>query len=144
MSLAHRQKTCVCCGRPLETGQRTNIEPLIDPTVRYVIVHYGESSFPMTNAELAAEQIRKHGKDRYPTIPMQFNKLVEEVGELAKEVNKAYVAYTSGIEVFDVNRTNLKGEAADCALALYNLAAKCGFDLDSAIRTVVDEDVRKF
>ena len=86
---------------------------------------------PRTNAEFAAEQIRKHGRDRYPTSQSQMLKLVEEVGELAERVNKG-----------QMDKARL--EAADVALALYNLAAKCGFDLDEAIRELVTEDTRKF
>ena len=85
----------------------------------------------MTNSELAAHQIEKHGKDRYPTIQAQFTKLVEEVGELAKEVNKERWALA-------------RDEAVDVALALYNVAAKIGFDLDKAMREVVAFDNRKF
>jgi NTP pyrophosphatase (non-canonical NTP hydrolase) len=85
----------------------------------------------MTNAELAAEQIRKHGLDRYPTSQSQMLKLVEEVGELAEEINKGRM-------------DRARCEAADVALALYNLAVKCDFDLDEAIREVVTQDKRKF
>ena len=85
----------------------------------------------MNNRELVALQIQKHGKDRYPTVQSQLIKLVEEVGELAKEINAG-----------DYEKTRL--EAADVALALYNLAFKCAFDLDDAIQSVVRADVRKF
>lgn len=84
-----------------------------------------------SNAEVAALQIRKHGLDRYPTAQSQTLKLVEEIGELAKEVNKGRM-------------DRAREEAADVALALYNVAAKCGFDLDEAMRDIVDKDVRQF
>lgn len=84
-----------------------------------------------SNSELARLQIQQHGVDRYPTVQSQFIKLVEEVGELGKEVNRG-----------DYEKTRL--EAADVALALYNLAFKCAFDLDDAIRSVVTQDKRTF
>jgi NTP pyrophosphatase (non-canonical NTP hydrolase) len=85
----------------------------------------------MNNAALAQMQIDNHGRDRYPSIQDQFIKLTEEVGELAKEVNRN-----------NLNKARL--EAADVALALYNLARKMGFDLDDAIADVVDKDTRNF
>lgn len=47
MSAAHRQKTCAVCGRPFLEEDRVNIEPLIDDVVRYVAVHWGESTHPV-------------------------------------------------------------------------------------------------
>lgn len=85
------------------------------------------------NAHLAQLQILKHGRDRYPTISMQALKLVEEVGELAKEVNRGLP-----------NVEKVTGELADVALALYNLAAKCRIDLDTAIESKVESDTRDF
>lgn len=89
-----------------------------------------------TNANWARRQIAMHGIDRYPTVEMQFIKLVEEAGELGKEINKRG---KQGGKVED-----LVGELADTALALYNLADKLGFDLDEAIRRKVQTDQRKF
>lgn len=86
---------------------------------------------PPANAVLAATQIENHGKDRYPTPEMQMIKIMEEVGELAKEINKG-----------NVDKARL--ESADVALALYNLANKLQFDLDSAIHEVVTKDKRSF
>ncbi len=92
-----------------------------------------------TNAEWAAEQIRKHGRDRYPTTYMQFTKLVEEVGELGKELNR--------IDIHCKNNPaprKLRREAADVALALYNFCAKFGIDLDTEIADKVRNDERRF
>lgn len=85
-----------------------------------------------TNAELARAQIAQHGVDRYPTSRAQFIKLVEEVGELGKEINR------------DGKRANLEGECADVALSLYALCNKLGIDLDQAIRAKVKSDTRTF
>lgn len=84
-----------------------------------------------SNIALAREQIRKHGVDRYPTTSMQFNKLIEEVGELAKAINQDRV-------------DRITSEMADVALALYNLSDKCKVNLDLAIRDTVSSDTRKF
>lgn len=86
-----------------------------------------------TNANWARKQIAMHGVDRYPTIQMQFIKLTEEMGELAKELNKA-----------DLPIEKIVGECADVALALYNLCDKLHVNLDQAIRYKVQGDTRKF
>lgn len=96
----------------------------------------------MSNAELAKRQIANHGRDRYPTREAQMLKLMEEVGELSKEVNKAPKFTDSPMTSPALIR--VQNEAADVALALYNLAAKFGFDLDTAIECKVDSDTRKF
>lgn len=85
-----------------------------------------------TNAELARVQIAGHGVDRYPTPRAQFIKLVEEVGELGKEINR------------ESKRADLEGECADVALSLYTLCAKLGIDLDRAIQAKVKDDTRTF
>jgi hypothetical protein len=38
MSLINHQVTCACCGRKLAAAT-SSLEPLIDPSVRYVAVH---------------------------------------------------------------------------------------------------------
>lgn len=47
MSAAHRQKTCACCGRAFLESDKINVEPLIDGSVRYVAVHWGETTHPI-------------------------------------------------------------------------------------------------
>lgn len=85
----------------------------------------------LTNINWARLQISMHGVDRYPTLAMQFNKLVEEVGELAKAINQDRI-------------DRITSEMADVALALYNLSDKCKVNLDLAIRDTVRADKRKF
>jgi hypothetical protein len=41
--------------------------------------------------ELAITQLKKHGYNRYPTVGRQFLKLIEEIGELSKELNKDWI-----------------------------------------------------
>lgn len=84
-----------------------------------------------TNANWARKQIAMHGVDRYPTIALQFNKVIEEIGELAKAINQD-------------RQDRIQSEMADVALALYNLADKFHIDLDTAIRNTVEADTRKF
>lgn len=84
------------------------------------------------NQQLAARQIANHGRDRYPSVQSQLIKLVEEIGELAKEINK------------NGSHSRIRDEMADCGLALYNLANKCHVDLDKAMHNIVDHDDRKF
>lgn len=47
MSAAHRQVTCAVCGRPFDESDKINVEPLIDGPVRYVAVHWDESTHPV-------------------------------------------------------------------------------------------------
>lgn len=99
-----------------------------------------------TNANWARRQIAQHGKDRYPSWQSQLRKLVEEVGELNKAANKyeACLLEIGGLKKIGKMKDEIVGEAADVALALYNLADKFQFDLDKAIRNKVQSDVRKF
>lgn len=87
----------------------------------------------MTNLEWARKQIAMHGIDRYPDWGSQLRKLVEEVGELNKEMNRSNPGHPA-----------ISGECADIALALYNFCDKVGVDLDKAIREKVENDNRKF
>lgn len=86
--------------------------------------------------ELAREQLRKHGVDRYPTAERQFFKLVEEIGELSKEIN------TSWQDGADYDK--IKKEMADVALSLFNLASKLYIDLGRAVEELVSSDARTF
>lgn len=45
MSAAHRQRTCAACGGELAEDDPVSVEPLIDPSVRYVAVHWLCSTF---------------------------------------------------------------------------------------------------
>lgn len=82
---------------------------------------------------LAADQIQKHGKDRYPTVHEQLLKLVSEVGELAD----AWLKYGSANQMFE-------SELCDVALSLGALANKTGHDLDLSVNTLVGNDNRTF
>lgn len=98
-----------------------------------------------TNANWARRQIAQHGRDRYPSWESQLRKLVEEVGELNKAANR----YEEGLLEDETKKLqkkidDIRGEAADVALALYNFCDKMHFDLDEAIRDKVQSDVRKF
>lgn len=46
MSAAKRQRTCAACGGAFERGERTELEPLIDGSVRYLAVHPWHSTHP--------------------------------------------------------------------------------------------------
>jgi hypothetical protein len=46
MSAASRQRTCAACGGEFRVGERTDLEPLIDDSIRYLAVHAGHSTFP--------------------------------------------------------------------------------------------------
>lgn len=45
MSAATRQRTCAGCGKRIAENEMTDIEPLIDPSIRYVVVHKKCSTF---------------------------------------------------------------------------------------------------
>lgn len=45
MSLIRRQSTCALCGKEFKEKELINVEPLIDPIIRYVAVHWNESTF---------------------------------------------------------------------------------------------------
>jgi NTP pyrophosphatase (non-canonical NTP hydrolase) len=87
--------------------------------------------------QYALAQLAKHGVDRYPTAGRQFFKLVEEVGELSKEINK-------GWRDDDADQSKIRREIADVAISLFNLARKLYVDVEEAVKELVDEDVRKF
>lgn len=40
-----RQQSCPACGRALTPSDLVDLEPLIDPSVRYIRVHRGEHTF---------------------------------------------------------------------------------------------------
>jgi NTP pyrophosphatase (non-canonical NTP hydrolase) len=83
--------------------------------------------------ELAAQQIARHGRDRYPNQEAQLLKLVSEVGELAD----AWLKWGSANSAFE-------SELCDVALCLGALANKTGHDLDLSVETLVARDDRHF
>lgn len=94
-------------------------------------------------SELAALQIEKHGRDRYPSPEAQFIKLVEEVGELGKEINRDLTGVTDTDKIDHYIRLR-EDEFADVILALFNLAKKCDVDLKFAAVAKVNGDTRRF
>jgi NTP pyrophosphatase (non-canonical NTP hydrolase) len=82
---------------------------------------------------LAADQIARHGRDRYPTEQQQLLKLVSEVGELAD----AWLKWGSANSAFET-------ELCDVALSLGALANKTRHDLDLSVETLVNRDKRDF
>lgn len=81
---------------------------------------------------LAHQQIEKHGIDRYPSVQSQMLKLVEEVGELAKAINRG-------------DLENQAHELADVALSLGSLATKLGVPcLEDLVTRHVASDKRNF
>lgn len=46
VSLQHKQVTCACCGKAIRDRENINVEPLVDPSVRYVVTHWDCTTFP--------------------------------------------------------------------------------------------------
>ena len=88
----------------------------------------------ISNHELAARQLERHGIDRYNTVERQYMKLVTEVGELGDEL----------LSPGEYDQDRLRAEAADVMICLYHLAARLGFDLDEALFDLVAHDERRF
>jgi NTP pyrophosphatase (non-canonical NTP hydrolase) len=83
--------------------------------------------------ELARELIARHGTDRYPTPELQALKVVEELGELVREILR-----DGGDPV------RVRKEYADTGLALYALGDKLGMDLEAEMAEVVGNETRRF
>lgn len=45
MKMVDRQKTCPACGKVLNSSEGVSVEPLIDPSIRYVLCHSKCSTF---------------------------------------------------------------------------------------------------
>lgn len=65
-----------------------------------------------------------------------------EVGELATAIRAKYV-YNKELPP-DEDKSSLKHEMADVAIYLYALAEKCGVDLDSAIKSKIEINNKRF
>jgi NTP pyrophosphatase (non-canonical NTP hydrolase) len=82
--------------------------------------------------ELARSIIAKHGTDRYPTVPLQALKALEELGELAEAILKGHPV------------EKVAKEYGDVGLALFELGSKLGLDLGECMAAVVANETRTF
>jgi NTP pyrophosphatase (non-canonical NTP hydrolase) len=98
----------------------------------------GEARQPAARSghAIAAEQIAKHGADRYPTLDAQMLHLVSEIGELAEEVLRHRAKNGLSAE--------FRREYADVGLSLYELGNKLGLDLIACMAELVSNDERDF
>lgn len=74
--------------------------------------------------------------------PHTFLHLIEEIGEIAREVE-----YLEGYRDADSSedvRARLAGELADAATFLYKLAYQCGVDLESALQANMTKAEERF
>jgi NTP pyrophosphatase (non-canonical NTP hydrolase) len=83
---------------------------------------------------IAAEQISKHGSDRYPTPVMQLNKLIAECTELMTEIAG------DGGQV----PQRIADEYADVGLSFFELGNKLGLNALDEMKRLVREDTRTF
>ncbi len=65
-------------------------------------------------------------------IHFSFTQFIEEVGELAKEINKPKLRDK------EIDRENLSGEFADVTLQLFTLAKMLDIDINRAIETKIE------
>lgn len=86
----------------------------------------------------ATAQIRKHGKDRYPSPVQQFYKIMDELRELGEALERSRTSYV-------VQATpEVRREYADVGLAYFELGNKLGLDALECIAEVVESDERRF
>lgn len=90
---------------------------------------------------LSRAQIRKHGRDRFPTPATQMKHLAGEIAELAIEVGALSTAHAAD---FDKVWAAIKREYADVGLSYYALGDKLGIDADTAMAELVRGDERDF
>lgn len=81
--------------------------------------------------DLARQQIARHGRDRYPTLLLQLNKVIAECTELAEAIDA-------------MDRGRMRMEYADVGLALFELGNKLGLDLGECMTALVAADNRDF
>lgn len=101
--------------------------------------------------KLAREQIRIHGKDRYPTPGAQYAKVLDELGEMAEAMiihgrggHGHGKCQRTGHDHLLSGCPEIRAEYADVGLALYELGNKLGIDLIEAMAEVVTSDTRRF
>ena len=74
--------------------------------------------------------------------PHTFLHLIEEIGEIAREVE--YLEGYRDADSSDDVRARLAGELADAATFLYKLAYQCGVDLESALQANMTKAEERF
>ena len=74
---------------------------------------------------------KKYGIDRNPQLA--FTQLVEEIGELAKDINLPKLRNKKP------DKENLEGEFADVFLLLANIAEMHGIDIENAVHNKIRE-----
>jgi NTP pyrophosphatase (non-canonical NTP hydrolase) len=89
---------------------------------------------------LSKVQIDHHGRDRYPTIPAQYRKVIDELGELGEALMEILSKFPSDIGASQ----KIRQEFGDVGLALYELGNKMGLDLIYCMSEVVGSDTRDF
>ncbi len=74
--------------------------------------------------------------------PHTFLHLIEEIGEIAREVE--YLEGYRDAENEEDARARLAGELADAATFLYKLAYQCGVDLEAALKANMNKAEERF
>jgi len=82
-------------------------------------------------AEVVSKIDKKYGIDRDPQLA--FTQLIEEIGELAKDVN------LKRLRKQEPDKENLSGEFADVFLQLAMLAEMHGVDLEEAVENKINK-----
>jgi NTP pyrophosphatase (non-canonical NTP hydrolase) len=96
----------------------------------------------VTGSQLAEEQIRRHGRDRYPTPELQALKLCAEMGELASEILRSRDDPSQEISYAQLSK--IRKELGDVGLTLHALATKLGMNVETAMADVVSGEFRRF
>lgn len=114
-----------------------------------------EPGFPLdpppriTEHTLARELLRKHGRDRYPTIELNGAKVCAEAGELMDAILHHHTGnhgghigrcHDQGHEVAH----SIRHEIADTCVSLHLLADKLGINLVEAMADLVEHETRSF
>jgi Holliday junction resolvasome RuvABC DNA-binding subunit len=108
----------------------------------------------MGGHQLSDEQIRRHGRDRYPTAASNYAKVLDEAGELGEALMELYAQ----AHIHDDDGTvegcpgcfaapqeeRVRREYADVGLALFALGRKLGLDLIACMHDLVAADTRDF
>lgn len=102
----------------------------------------------MNGHQLARDIIARHGTDRYPEPHLQALKVLEELGELAREILKGVDwsrVYPDGAYcASDEALAKIRKEYGDAGLALFELGNKLGLDLGECMTAVVAAETRTF